>query len=491
MHIYQAEEKDNIDLQINKAGNSIAFVTAKVRVDDIRNYSETELDNFIKSISIADLVKPFNTVQTVEELLGQEQPDLALIVAILVSTGWNKNDDIFTPKEVWKARSSPIHKPMNDNHDAQKILGHIVQSRVLDKSGHEFKLSEGEAPSGDFDLEVAGVLYRAFPELSERIDEIITKAKAGNMYVSMEALFPDFGYGFIDPATGDTKLIERTNATAFLTKHLRIYGGCGEYQGYKIGRVLKDIIFSAQGFCDEPANPESIIKVAANKMAASRVFVTAELSELSEGGVEDVNEKQLKELHTKLEEAQTSLASKVKKIAELQEVTEEFEAKDYDEQIAVLIKKVDELTTNVVEASEKVKVAAKVELQIRQQLDEATQRAEKGEAELEGIRKTETARERLTKLSKIKKVDDEEATLAEFRDMTDETFKAVLKYAGEAKSEKEEKEELEPVEAALNNVKVDNSADFNVTENAGESNRDKWMSIAMALCGQEEKEEKQ
>ena len=502
MRIYKAEKEAGIEFQTNKAGSSTAFVTAQVQVGDIEKYFD--------GMSVADLVKTTSTVQTVEELLGREQPDLALVVAILVSTGWNLNDDIFTPYEVWKAKSSPLHKPMNDNHQADKILGHIVQTRVLDKSGDEIAVLKDESPPAEFDIEVAGVLYRAFPELSERIDEIITKAKAGEMFVSMEAWFPDFGYGLIDSTTGETKLIERNESTAFLTKHLRIYGGCGEYQGYKIGRVLKDIIFGAQGFVDEPANPESVIKVAAVKAAASRSFVTAKLSELLEGGVEDVD-KELKELQTKLEEANASLEIKAKEVAELQKMAEEFKAKDYDGQITALNMKVEELTASVTEASEKVGVIETAKSELQKQLDEVTQRAEKSEAELEGIRKTEKARERLVKLSGVKKIDDEKATLAELQDMTDETFEMIMKYAGDAKSEEvagdksekktdatetktdgkgktaEEKED-EKSDAALNDVKEDDTADFNATEDAAKSEDNLWLSTANALLKRKDEE---
>jgi len=502
MRTYQAEKDAGIDFQMNKAGSSSSFVTAKVRVGDIEKYFD--------GMSVAELVRTTSTVQSVEELLGQEQPDLALIVAILVSTGWNLNDDVFTPEEVWKARLSPLHKPMNDNHQAEKILGHIVQTRALDKLGNAIDTDDGETPPAEFDIEVAGVLYRAFPELSERIDEIIAKAKAGEMFVSMEAWFPDFGYGLIDPATGETKLIERAEGTAFLTKHLRIYGGSGEYQGYKVGRVLKDIIFGAQGFVDTPANPESVIKVAADKVAASRVFVNAELNELSEGGVEDVDEKQLKELQAKLEEAQASLEGKEKEVAELQEAAKEFAAKDYDGQIAALTEKVDGLTASVTEASEKVEAVESAKAELQKQLDEVTERAEKGEAELDEIRKTETARDRMAKLTEVKKVDDEEATLAELREMTDETFEVVLKYAGEAKSEEtasdesEEKtdasetdekgeaakeEEAEQAEAALDTVEEDDSPEFNASEDVAKSEADQWMSTAKALCGRKEEKD--
>jgi hypothetical protein len=292
--VYDAEKKDGIDFQLNHAGSSTAFVTAQVLVKDVEEQHKKKISDLFQldNVCFSDFITATDSVQTVEELLGKDQPDLALVVAILVSTGWNLNDDVFTPAEVWRARSSPLHKPMNDNHQAEKILGHIVQTRPLDKLGNEINTDENASPPAEFDIEVAGVLYKQFPELSERIDEIIVKAKAGEMFVSMEAWFPDFGYGVIDPATGNTKLIDRNEETAFLTKHLRIYGGSGDYKGFKIGRVLKDIIFGAQGFVDKPANPDSVIKVAAGSVAASKVFVNAELNELSEGGVEDSGEPQ-------------------------------------------------------------------------------------------------------------------------------------------------------------------------------------------------------
>lgn len=489
MRIYKAEKDDGIDFQMNKAGSSTVFVTAQVKICDI--------DKYFNGMSVADLAKTTSTIQTVEELLGQAQPDLVLVVSILVSTGWNNNDDIFIPEEVWKARSSPLHKPMNDNHNAKKIIGHIVKSRVLDKDGTEINDDIDVIPE-EFDIEVAGVLYRMFPELSDRIDEIIAKAKVGEIFVSMEAWFPDFAYGIIDPKTGDTKIIERNESTAFLTKHLRVHGGSGQYRDFKIGRVLKNIIFGAQGFVDNPANPESVIKVAAEKIAASRVYVSANLNELLEGGVENVDEKQLKELQVKLDEALASLESKEKEVVKLQDATKEFNDKDYDGQITTLTEKVDGLTANVTEVSEKVGTVETAKNEIQKQLDEAIVRADKGEAELEGIRKTETARERLAKLSDVKVVEDEEATLAELREMTEETFAVVLKYAGEAKSEDtgvtdktetKDDNDSDKTNAVLDSVKEDNSADFNVNEDVAKSEADTWMSTAAALCGRTEEKE--
>ena len=493
MRTYKAEQEAGIDFRLNNDGSSSSFVTAQVKVGDIHKHFE--------GMSASEIVKATSTVQTVEELLGQEHPDLALVVAILVSTGWNLNDDVFTPAEVWKARFSPLHKPMNDGHNEEKILGHIVTSRVLDKSGNEIEVVEGASPPVEFDIEIAGVLYKAFDKLSARIEEIITKANSGEMFVSMECWFPDFGYGLVDPKGGKINLIERNEATAFLTKHLRIYGGSGRYQGYQVGRVLKDMIFCAQGFVENPGNPESVIKVAASKVAASKTFVTAELSELPEGGVQDVDEQEMKKLQEKLEEAQASLDSKTKEVAELQKVAGEVDAKDYDGQIAALTEKVAELTANMSEASEKAGAVETEKADLQKQLDEVTARAEKCEAELDDIRKTATAQDRLSKLQEVKKVEDEEATLAELREMTDETFEVVLKYAGETKSEDaEDKSQAaetnetetetedagETAKATLDNVEEIETADLNVSEDQAETDKKGWQSMASLLCDQTE-----
>ncbi len=489
MRIYQAEKDDRICFNINKDGSSASFVTAQVQMSDIKQY--------FNGMSITDIIKETGTIQTVEELLGQEQPDLALVVAILVSTGWNLNDDVFTPTEVWKARSSALHKPMNDNHQASNILGHIVKTRVLDKSGNEIN---AENPPDEFDIEVAGVLYRAFPELSDRIDEIITKANNGEMFVSMECWFPDFGYGFIDPKTGETKIIERTEATAFLTKHLRIYGGCGEYQGYKVGRVLKDIIFGAQGFVDIPANPDSVIKVAANKIAASQVFVIAELNELLEGGVEDVDENQIKELQARLDEALATIETQNKKITNLQ--ARVSVVKDKDDVIVEKDSIIDDLKKSVTEASDQIKAIETTKVELQKQFDEVTQRAEKGEAELEKIRKTEMARDRLSQLSKVKTIDDEKTALSELSEMTDDMFAVVLKYAGKVESKNQDEvdvtkanddvadaDKTDSATAVLDNVQEKDDLDFNVTTDGKESEKKQWLSTAKALCGVKNKKD--
>jgi len=55
------------------------------------------------------------------------QPDLLFMRSLLVSTGSNKNDDVFLPDEMWKARSTPILKPVDWEHNTGRELSEDEQ----------------------------------------------------------------------------------------------------------------------------------------------------------------------------------------------------------------------------------------------------------------------------------------------------------------------------------------------------------------------------
>jgi hypothetical protein len=73
----------------------------------------------------------------------------------------------------------------------------------------------------------------------------------------MEAVFNDFDYGL--RKDNDYHIIKRDAVSSFLTKKLRAYGGDGIHEGYEVGRVLKNIVFSGKGYVEKPANPDSTI----------------------------------------------------------------------------------------------------------------------------------------------------------------------------------------------------------------------------------------
>ena len=197
-------------------------------------------------------------------MLTQNKLIFILPEVSLVSTGWNKNDDVFQTKATWDARNTPEDKQFNLMHNENDIIGHITGSYVVDKDGN---VVEDDTQPDDFDIITEAVLYNSWtdPENRQRMNQIIAEIEEGKWFVSMECLFAGFDYALLDD-NGGAKLLERNEGSAFLTKHLRAYGGNGEYEGYKLGRSLRDISFSGKGLVSKPANPRSVI------LDASRAF---------------------------------------------------------------------------------------------------------------------------------------------------------------------------------------------------------------------------
>ena len=219
------------------------------------------------SISYASAVEPcsstkYNAKKFFKSLASFEDSDLYYTQSILVSSSWNKNDDIFDKSEVWLAKNSPEDKPTNLEHDEGTIIGHIVSNWPITQDGI---LIDNNTPMDNlpekYHILTGAVIYRAFtqPELRERTEALIAEIENGTKFVSMECFFKGFDYGLINKNTNEYKVLSRDESTAHLTKYLRAYGGLGEHEDYRIGRVLRNITFSGKGYVDKPANPDSII----------------------------------------------------------------------------------------------------------------------------------------------------------------------------------------------------------------------------------------
>lgn len=480
MRIYDIEKEDGLaECLCGKSGLGVATVTAKVK-----NTSLSKFDKMIASLNSMAV-----NVSTIEDLIGEDQPDLALIVSVLASVGWNLNDDIFTPAELWAARGTAKHKPMNHMHNGNVILGHIVQSHAIDKFGHEIVLGDDDETPEDFDVEVAGVLYKALPERQELIGDILTKAKDGEMFVSMECWFPDFAYGFLDSDSGKIKIVERNEDTAFLTKHLKIFNGTGEFRGSKVGRVLKNFVFGGQGFVSEPANPESVIKVVANKTAG---FEKMLLKDISKGGVDSMDQKEIEAIQKDLKKANDNLEKSKAENENIQKQLDEIKDQDFETKIGALQAKVDELTSQVTEAQSQTETVKNEKVDLQKKLDETVSEADKSKSELEKVQKSIKANERFAKLSKVREIEDKDKTLAELAEMSDETFEIVVKYAGQTKSGKEadssdskdaDGDAGSEAKANLNDVKVEDEADMNVSGDDESGEGEIAMALAHTLTG--------
>lgn len=220
------------------------------------------------SVCYASVVEPVvhkmekSEISSLKSLASVEDSDLYYVQSILVTSSWNKNDDIFDKAEVWLAKDTPEDKPTNLEHDESVIIGHITSNWPITTEG---QIIDPKTPVEDlpnkYHILTGSVVYRGFsqPELKARAENLIHEIESGSKFVSMECFFKGFDYGLINKSTGEYHVLPRSETTAHLTKYLRAYGGMGEHQDYKIGRVLRNITFSGKGFVDKPANPDSII----------------------------------------------------------------------------------------------------------------------------------------------------------------------------------------------------------------------------------------
>jgi len=247
MKIYINEINDNLAQRIEQ-DNSIAFDCDIISLDNAI-YQEA-LDFNINSVKGSEL-------ENTESII---QKDLYYLSSVLVSAGWNKNDDVFGVNELWEARNTPINKQFNYMHDDTDIIGHITGSMVVDHQGNIIKQSDAANLPEKIDILTSAVIYKTWsdPQMRERIKELISEIDQGKWSVSMECIFNDFDYAIIGP-DNTNRVLSRSEESSFLTKYLRAYGGSGEYQGYKLGRLLKGFYFSGKGLVATPANPRSII----------------------------------------------------------------------------------------------------------------------------------------------------------------------------------------------------------------------------------------
>ncbi len=241
MQIFEQELKDGLKEEIVKSC-SIAFELIPSQSSDATKKSVIEA--FPELPDLAEAVK---------------KVDLFYFESVLASVGWNLNDDIFDPYELFAARSTPVDKKINYMHNETDIIGHMKISRAVDLEGNLILDTAKEIPTS-FDVVVGGFLYKYWQDqaLADRMNQIIESIGKRQIAVSMECLFPNFDYGIVTP-DGQQKIIARAENTAFLTKHLRRYGGKGEYQGNKVGRLLRNMIFTGNALVDKPANPRSLI----------------------------------------------------------------------------------------------------------------------------------------------------------------------------------------------------------------------------------------
>ena len=441
--IYDAEKEAGLESDI-RSKSSIAYASPLCPATD---FDPSVLASYQQNQS--SLLSDFSSKA------GKDDDDIYHTYSILVTTSWNKNDDVFPKDSVWASRNTPKFKPANLEHDEKKIVGGIIGSwpvngdfELIDESSSIEQLPD------NYHILVSSVIYRQWQdaEYQARAEALIEKIEQGNMFVSMECIFRGFDYAVQTP-TNENHIVARGPETAFLTKHLKAYGGGGEYQGHKVGRLLRSITFSGKGFVEKPANPESIIfdkkhlfsfaNASESKNLFSRnngVSLRVEHSILS--NVEPQEEKNLMSndfLNDQVKELKTAL------------VTAEAENKELIEQLSQagvekLEKRVAELSQELQESNESLASAeadlAEAHTSIETLKVKAEEEAEARKVAEAAIATLEEEKKRESRVSALIEAgiseDEVESKLETFASLSDEQFEEVVSTIASMQTSTEE-----------------------------------------------------
>jgi hypothetical protein len=423
--IYQKEIDDGVG-ELVKSTASVAYCSeAKVNKGLVAVAKEV-----ISNKEVLDKVVAEN----------KDQIDLYYLESVLVSCGWNKNDDVFLAEATWDARNTPEDKQFNFMHNENDIIGHITGSYVLTKEGKA--VADDSPMPEDFDIVTQAVLYNSWTgdDNRERMSKILAEIEEGKWYVSMECLFAGFDYALINE-DGDAKLLARDEQSAFLTKHLRAYGGKGEYEGYKVGRALKNIAFSGKGLVAKPANPRSIIlKSVAFETDHNSNFTIGEFTM-----AENVLEKQLEEVRAEL------TASKAENEAIKAQIGEAKD-KEFASKVEAYEGVITEKDSSIAELEESIKSTQARVAELEDALAQSQEELTVAMKDMDDMKKKEKMEKRKAALVEAGiSEEDVEDSLASFDALEEEAFDSVIalmkkKYAKDDKKKEDEAEAAMPPE---------------------------------------------
>jgi hypothetical protein len=268
---------------------------------------------------------------------------------------------------------------------------------------------------------------------------------------------------------GKYNVLGRNEDTAYLTKFLRSYGGAGEHEDYKIGRVLRNITFTGKGFVNRPANEDSVIF---SKNIIIPVNTVTSNDNIEEKNEEIVNsgvlnfQSNIQSETLIMSSANTEVemeTTQVPTVAEVavETVTEEVQVAEVN--AAELTSKIEELTVaNEALQAEIEQIKSEAAKKTEEQMKKEEEMMKKSKSELEAalttiaeyVAKEEAMMKKEKKMKRMATlieagIDNEsaEATVDKFESLDDEAFEAMTSlFAGKLppwleKFKKKDKEE--------------------------------------------------
>lgn len=470
--IYKVEKLDGLAEKI-KASASIAFFTQLQPIDPETTFAQ----KLIKAVASKD--HPSETLYPMQD--------------VLVTTGWNLNTDVFDNGETWIARNTPVHHPLNFQHNEKQIIGNITASQAVDDSMNPINddLAVDELPE-KFHILNGSVIYRVWQdeEHQKLIDQTIAEIPQGLWYVSMECIFKGFDYAVIRP-DGSKSIIPRTEESAFLTKYLRQYNGPGVYKSeasgeeFKIGRVLRNINFIGKGLVRQPANPDSVILNHVSAFVSDLGYIKSEAEVTSINQTEPERQNPMSEPNVDIKRLEDKVAELVR---ENQTLANQLKERDG----AAVKAEIDDLKNEVASRDSKIQTLETTVSELSDTVGKLTERAEdaetaktKAEEELSKLQAEKVEQTRLAVLTGKGASAEKAAELVKkFAKFTDEEFNELVETVSVAwkKPEGETRPTKKP-EEVINNAQPERDAALAVTEEPEEKKTDERIAKASKFIG--------
>lgn len=172
----------------------------------------------------------------------------------------NKNGDVIDTPTAIATYKSFINKPINVEHNRQKVIG-VILTAGFSAFGTDESLTEEQASAmkEPFNITLGGLIWRVVsPELAEFIEESNdpTSAKYLGVSASWELGFTDYNLAILDGGQknlSQAQIISDPEQVKLLKDKLKSLGGDGKENGKFIYRVPKDIIPLGIGLTEKPA----------------------------------------------------------------------------------------------------------------------------------------------------------------------------------------------------------------------------------------------
>ena len=271
------------------------------------------------------------------------------------------------------------------------------------------------------------------------MEKIISEIKDGKWFVSMECLFAGFDYALVNPE-GEAQVVARGEDSAFLTKHLRAYGGNGEYEGYKLGRALNNISFSGKGLVAKPANPRSVIL---NSKSTAQ-FKTNDINSNLIIGEKHMSDTML--LEKQLAEVQGELSSAKAENQAIKAKIEEAKDKEFASTVEAFEASADESQATISELEESIKSTQARVAELEDSLTTSENELAEAVKKVDEMKKKEEMNMRKEKMADAGFNEEEiEESMAGFESLSEDAFDVIVAMMKKKVKKKEEEAIRKPM----------------------------------------------